>query len=90
MPRVKVLKGVAHSVGSSFTSLMNFSDGDYSLGHVLRFARRSGLNTLTIDLLSGHGNPAALLAEPLSALPEWYSNMFRRLVQSAGSDLGTC
>lgn len=86
MPRTKVLKGVAHNVGSSFTSLMNYSADDYSLGHILRFARQSGLNTLEIDLLSGQGSPATLLEEPLSALPEWYSKMFLRLVQSAGSD----
>lgn len=86
MPRTKVLKGVAHNIGSSFTSLMNYSDDDYSLGHVLRFARQSGMNTLKIDLLSGQGSPAPLLKAPISALPEWYSKMFLRLVQSAGSD----
>ena len=86
MPRVKVLKGVAHNVGSSFTSLMNYSDDDYSMGHVLRFARQSGMSTLKIDLLSGHGSPATLLAKPVSALPERYSKMFLQLVQSAGSD----
>lgn len=86
MPRVKVLKGVAHDVGSSFTSLMNYADDDYTMGHVLRFARESGIDTLNIDLLSGQGSPAKLLREPISALPEWYSKMFLRLVQSAGSD----
>ena len=86
MPRLKVLKGVAHNVGSSFTSLMNYSDDDYSMGHVLRFARQSGVNTLKLDLLNGRGSPATLLRKPVSALPEWYSQMFLRLVQSAGSD----
>ena len=86
MPRTKVLKGVAHNVGSSFTSLMNYSEDDYAMGHVLRLARQSGQNTLSIDLLSGHGSPATLLGKPISALPEWYSKMFLRLVQSAGSD----
>lgn len=86
MPGVKVLKGVAHNVGSSFTSLMNYADDDYSMGHLLRLARESGIDTLKIDLLSGQGSPAKLLREPISALPEWYSKMFLRLVQSAGSD----
>ncbi len=86
MPRTKVLKGVAHNLGSSFTSSMNYSEDDYSLGHILRFARQSGEDTLTIDLLSGRGSPATLLQKPLSALPDWYSKMFLRLVQSAGSD----
>jgi hypothetical protein len=86
MPRVKVLKGVAHNVGSPFTSLMNYAADDYSMGHILRFARASGLNTLTMDLLSGRGNPDGLLKEPISGLPGWYSKMFLRLVESAGSD----
>lgn len=86
MPRVKVLKGVAHNIGSSFTSLMNYAGDDYSMGHVLRFARESGVDTLTINLLSGQGHPDALLKEPISGIPDRYSKMFLRLVQSAGSD----
>ena len=86
MARVKVLKGVAHNVGSSFTSLMNYASDDYSMGHILRFARESGIDTLTIDLLNGQGNPDRLLKEPISGLPSWYSKMFLRLVESAGSD----
>jgi hypothetical protein len=42
MPRFKVLKGVAHNVGASFTSLMNYASDDYSMGHILRFARQQG------------------------------------------------
>jgi len=33
MPKFKVLKGVAHNIGDSFTILMNYSADDYSLGH---------------------------------------------------------
>jgi hypothetical protein len=86
MPKVKVLKGVAHNVGSSFTSLMNYAADDYSMGHILRFARESGINTLTIDLLNGRGSPERLLKEPICELPNRYSKMFLRLVESAGSD----
>ena len=86
MPKFKVLKGVAHNIGDSFTSLMNYSADDYSLGHILRFARASGINTLTICLLSGQGSPASLLKHPISDLPTRYSTMFLRLVESSGSD----
>ena len=75
MPRFKVLKGVAHNIGDSFTSLMNYSADDYSLGHILRFARESGINILTIDLLSGQGSPASLLRPPISDLASSYSKM---------------
>ena len=86
MPRFKVLKGVAHNIGHSFTSLMNYSGDDYSMGHILRFARETGINSLTIDLLTGQGTPAVLLKSPISDLPRHYSTMFLRLVQSSGSD----
>jgi hypothetical protein len=86
MPRFKVLKGVAHNVGDSFTSLMNYSVDDYSMGHILRFARESGLNTLTIDFVTGEGRPAALLRAPISELPQWYTKMFWDLVVRSGSD----
>ena len=86
MPRFKVLKGVAHNIGHSFTSLMNYSDDDYSMGHILRFARETGNNTLTIDLLTGQGNPASLFREPISRLPGRYSTMFSNMVRGSGSD----
>jgi hypothetical protein len=56
------------------------------MGHLLRFERESGSTTLTIDLLNGTGGPDSLLKEPISELPSWYSKMFHRLVESAGSD----
>lgn len=86
MPSYKALRGVTHNIGHSFTSLMNYSGGDYVMGHVLRFARLSGSNTLTIDLVSGQGGPPELLREPISDLPVRYSNWFLRLVKSSGSD----
>jgi hypothetical protein len=66
---------------------MNYTADDYSMGHILRFARESKIETLKIDLLHGRGGPDALLKEPISELPTWYSKMFLRLVERAGSDL---
>jgi hypothetical protein len=86
MPRFKVLKGVAHNVGHSFISPTNYSGDDYSMGHILTFARKTGIDTLTIDFITGQGQPASLLGEPISELPGWYTEMFWRLVQSSGSD----
>jgi hypothetical protein len=86
MPRFKVLKSVAHNVGHSFTSLMNYSVDDYSMGHILRFARKSGQSTLTIDFLTGEGRPDTLLRDPISELPRRYTDMFWNLVTRSGSD----
>ena len=84
MPRYKVLKGVAHNIGHSFTSLMNYANDDYSMGHILRFARETGLNELTLDFITGKGQPTALLRHPLAKLPEWYTKMFWNMVEHSG------
>jgi hypothetical protein len=86
MPRYKVLKGVAHNIGDSFTSSMNYAIDDYTMGHILRLARQSGKDTLTIDFTTGVGRPSELLQEPISEVPRRYSDWFWRLVESSGSD----
>jgi hypothetical protein len=86
MPRYKVLKGVAHNIGHSFTSSMNYSGDDYSMGHILRFAQETGLDTLTIDFVTGEGRPSALLRDPITEIPHWYSKTFWNMVTRSGSD----
>jgi hypothetical protein len=86
MPRFRVLKGVAHNFGHSFTSLMNYVGDDYVMGHILRLARLSGKETLTIDLLTGQAGPPELLAKPVSEIPSRYVPFFWDLVQRHGSD----
>ena len=86
MARYRVLKSVAHNVGHSFVSLMNYADNDYVMGHILRLARLTGQDTLTINLMDGTGGPPELLTSPISDVPAWYSKMFWRLVKSHGSD----
>jgi hypothetical protein len=86
MARYKVLKSVAHNTGHSFTSLMNFAGEDYVMGHILRFARRSGRDTLTIDFVKKEAGPPELLAEPISDIPTRYTEWFWHLVETQGSD----
>jgi hypothetical protein len=86
MPRFRVLKGVAHNIGHSFTSLMNYAGDDYVMGHILRLARISGKETLTIDFITGQAGPPELLAKPVSEVPSRYVQFFWDLVQRHGSD----
>jgi hypothetical protein len=86
MARYKVLKGVAHNIGHSFTSLMYYAGDDYVMGHILRFARRTGRNTLTIDFVKEEGGPPELLSEPISDLPARYTKWFWYLIERHGSD----
>ncbi len=86
MSQYKVLKSVAHNIGHSFTNLMNNAEDDYVMGHILRFARSSGCNTLTIDFATGKGRPPELLSDPISDLPARYSQFFWDLVRRHGSE----
>jgi len=86
MPRYKILKGVAHNIGHSFTSSMNYAKDDYTMGHILRFARETGNDTLVIDLVSGEGRPLELLRDPISQIPHWYTKRFWEMVVSGGSE----
>ena len=52
----KPLKSVSHNFGHSFISLMNYVNDDYVLGHLLRQARKTTLNKLTIDVLQNSAN----------------------------------
>ena len=86
MARYKVLKSVAHNIGHSFVSLMNYADDDYVMGHLLRFARQTRQDTLTIDFVSGQAGPSELLQGPISEVPSRYTKFFWDLVQRHGSD----
>ena len=86
MPKRKVLKSVARSLGDSFTSLMNYAGDDYVLGHILTSARDTGRSELTVDLLSGEAGPEELLTEPVKRAVASYVLRFPDLVRSSGSD----
>jgi hypothetical protein len=86
MPSYKALQGIAHDIGHSFTSLMNFVDDDHVMGHILKFARNTGRDTLIIDFVNQEAHPPELLAAPISGVPAEYTRMFWYLVQQCGSD----
>jgi hypothetical protein len=65
---------------------MNYAEDDYVMGHLLRFARQTGLDTLTIDFVRGEAGPRELLSPPISDVPSYYVKKFRDIVASHGSD----
>jgi len=87
MARYKVLKSIAHSMGHSFTSLMNYRGDDYVMGHLLRRAREVRENTLLVDLLTGKAAPASLLTPDVQASISSYAEWFPKQVASQKSEL---
>lgn len=85
VPSHKVLKSVVRSVADQFTSLMNYADDDYVMGHLLTAARSSGERTLSVDLLTGEAEPPALLVPPVSRSVVRHAKGFPELVHRSGS-----
>ena len=83
----KPLKSVSHNFGHSFISLMNYMNDDYFLGHLLKQARKTRLNKLTIDVLQNTAKPTELLTEEIKKSIEHWNKWFPSLVESSGSTM---
>lgn len=87
MKSYKVINSIAHNLGHSFTSLMNYHGTDYVLGHILRAARFTGKDKLEVDFLAGTAEPPELLVAPVKESVEWYCKTFADFVNRSGSDI---
>ncbi len=87
MARYKVLKSVAHGLGHSFASLMNYRGDDYVMGHLLRQMRLTGSDTLEVDLMSGEARPASLLIPEVDGAIRAYCAFLPQLVESHRSSM---
>ena len=87
MPRYKVLKSVAHNIAHSFTSTLNYREGDYVMGHLLRRARKIGVGSLDVDLLTGSAHPDELCVRPVRDALNTYVEHFADKLSWEGSDI---
>jgi hypothetical protein len=87
MARYKVLKSVAHSIGHSFASTLNYDADDYVMGHLLTRAREVRQPTLLADLMAGTAAPESLLVPPVRRAVSRYSEWLPDLVRRHFSDM---
>lgn len=95
--KYKAIKSVAHNLGHSFVSFMNYRADDYIMSYLVRAALVTGESVLRIDLITGHASPQALLTSPIgdsvSAYVEWLpklltsQNVHRDAIVAAGMTL---
>lgn len=83
----KPLKSVSHNFEHSFISLMNYIDDDYFMGHLLKQARKTKCNKLTIDILRNEAEPTELLTDKIKSSIENWNKWFPTLVESSGSTM---
>lgn len=83
----KPLKSISHNFGHSFISLMNYINDDYFLGHLLKQARTTKRNRLTVDILKNIAEPNELLTDQIKSSIEHWNKWFPTLVESSGSTM---
>ncbi len=66
---------------------MNYINDDYLLGHLLKSARKTGIEKLEIDILSNTAHPQELLTRITSDSISYYSKWFLTLVENSGSSM---
>lgn len=64
MPRMKMLKSIAHNVAHSYLSLMNYIDGEYTVERLYQIAKESKQTNIVIDILQKSIEP------PVYATPQ--------------------
>jgi hypothetical protein len=84
--KYKAIKSAAHNYGHSFVSLMNWSDGDYTMSHLTREVVERGLSRLEVNLLTGRAEPEELLVPPVRASIRDHVDWFPRLLRSQAID----
>lgn len=83
----KHLKSVSHNFGHSFISLMNYVGKDYFMGELLKQARKTGLDRLSVDILNNTAEPAELLTKPMIKSIDYWNKWFPELVVDSGSSM---
>jgi hypothetical protein len=87
MARYKVLPSIAHNFGQAFVGRSKERADDHLLGRLLTDARRTGIATLRLDILTGDTTPAALVSRSLARVLDRHVRGFPDLVSGGHSDM---
>jgi hypothetical protein len=66
---------------------MNYINDDYFLGHLLKQARLTKLNKLTVDILKNVAEPEGLLTNEIKKSIDYWNKWFPTLVKNSGSTM---
>lgn len=87
MAQYKTLKSVAHNMGHSFLSTMNYYRDDYALGHIQRQMLLTGENKIEIDFLTKKAYPTELLNDAIQKSIDNQVSWFPKMVLSSKSKM---
>lgn len=87
MAKYKVLKSIAHNLGHSYLSLVNYQADDYIIEHLFRTAREANEPHVKIDVLRGTIEPSAFQTPVLLESVAQQRVFLGHLVQRQGAVL---
>ena len=88
MPSRKVLKSVAHNLGHSFLSLMNYWADDYVVEWLYRTAKKTSIPNCRIDFTKGTIDPAEFRIAPVQQSVEQTRSWLPQFIESHGAEPG--
>jgi hypothetical protein len=83
----KRLKSVAHNLGQSYLSLMNYRASDYVIAHLFRAARAANEPRFEVDVMAGRISPPALQTPVLKESVEDMRDYLPRALEAEGCSL---
>ncbi|MEP3387841.1 MAG: hypothetical protein ABJO02_06620 [Reichenbachiella sp.] len=66
---------------------MNYIGNDYFMGELLKQARKTGLDRLSVDILNNTAEPSDLLTKPMTKSIDYWNKWFPQLVEDSGSSM---
>jgi hypothetical protein len=82
MPRMKMLKSIAHNVAHSYLSLMNYIDGEYTVERLFQIAKESMQTNIIIDILQQSIEPSVYATPQIKISLTYLKDAFERLLDS--------
>jgi len=87
MPRMKMLKSIAHNVAHSYLSLMNYTDGEYTVERLFQLAKESKQTNIEINILQKSIEPVVYETPSIKLSLVYLEETLRKLLQSEGIEL---
>lgn len=82
MPRMKMLKSIAHNVAHSYLSLMNYIDGEYTVERLFQIAKESKQTEISIDILQQSIKPLVYETKNIKTSLIYLKNSLESLLSS--------
>ncbi len=85
MSKYRQIKSVAHNFSHSFTSMMNWYDGDYMMDRLISIMSRNKIDEIKLDILSTRLEPESInIKEVAYSIKIYCDQFFPGLLKSHG------